>query len=199
MEHVRIDEGIDRPQYPQAPMARALEGQSWTIPTKLDPDQILLDYLIAGKTSGIALQYGLRRGALTRWLQSVRPREWKEIQIIRALCTKEDGEEAIYDAATALQLARARELVRSAQWNLERLDPANYAPKQEVTVKDERDLGDRLRRARERVIEGEVVKSVALPQTAQLIESVGGAGQQAEPIETIISIGQSETGADSGS
>ena len=133
MEHQRIDEGVDRPAHAQPAITRALEGDSWTIPDGLDPDAVLLEYLTAGKTSGIAQRYGIRRGALTRWLQGQRPEQWKQIQIIRALCTKEDGQEEIYDAGTALQLARARELVRAAQWDLERLDSANYGQKQEIT------------------------------------------------------------------
>lgn len=136
MEHTRVDEGVKRGkrQYHHPKAKRAPEGSSWTIPVGLDADQVLMQYLAAQSTSGIAAQLGIRRSVLTRWLCEVRPKEWKEIQVIRALCTKEDGQEQIYDSTTALSLARARELLRSAQWDLERLDSANYGPKQEHIV-----------------------------------------------------------------
>ena len=132
--HVRADDGVKKPKHEQKPVKRPKEGQSWTIPKDLNPDEVLSLYLTEQKTSGIALRYGIRRGALARWLCQVRPKEWKEIQVIRALCTKEDGQEEIYDATTGLRLARARALVDSAQWDLERLDSANYGQKQEVNV-----------------------------------------------------------------
>ena len=133
MEHQRIDEGVKRgARHNQPPANRPTEGLSRTIPDDLNPDHVLAEFLVAGKTSGIALKYGLRRAAVTRWMQKIRPIEWKEVQKIRALCTKEDGTEQIYDARSALQLSRARELLRAGQWDLERLDPSNYGVKQEV-------------------------------------------------------------------
>lgn len=136
--HIRIDEGIKRgpkdAKHPQLPAKRPIEGDGWTIPEDLNPDTVLAEYLIAGKTSGIAIKYGLRRAALTRWLQKVRSKEWKEVQVVRALCTKEDGTEQLYDAVSALQLSRGRELLKASQFDLERLDPANWAQKQEITT-----------------------------------------------------------------
>jgi hypothetical protein len=58
------------------------------------------------------------------------------------------------EAPDALSLARARELLRSAQYDLTALDP-DYQPKQHVTVDINVDLGDRLLRAEQRVIEGD--------------------------------------------
>ena len=133
-ENTRIDKGVKRPRYPQPRPAKLAEGQSPEIPVTLDADEVLKEYLTEGKTSGIAARYGIRRSALTRWLRHTRPEQWKEIQVIRALCTKEDGEQGLYDAETALNLARARELIRSAQWDLERLDSSNYGQKIEQTV-----------------------------------------------------------------
>ena len=132
--HIRADDGVKKPKHEQKPVKRPKEGQSWTIPKDLNPDEVLSLYLTAQKTSGIALRYGIRRGALARWLCQVRPKEWKEIQVIRALCTKEDGQEEIYDSTTGLRLARARALVDSAQWDLERLDSQTWGQKQELTV-----------------------------------------------------------------
>ena len=125
-ENTRIDKGVKRPRYPQPKPRPLAEGQSPEIPVTLDADEVLKEYLTEGKTSGIAARYGIRRSALTRWLRHTKPEQWKEIQVIRALCTKEDGEQGLYDAETALNLARARELIRSAQWDLERLDSATF-------------------------------------------------------------------------
>lgn len=162
MEHQRIDEGVSRPTHEQPPIDRRLEGESWTIPDGLDPDVVLMEYLTDGATSGIARRYGIRRGALTRWLQTQRAKEWREIQVIRALCTKEDGTELIYDSRTALQLARARELVRCAQWDLERLDAPNYGPKQEITHNLQPILTINLTApAQDRVSEAQVINGAA--------------------------------------
>ena len=147
--HIRIDDGVKRDVHPQPPALRPKEGLSWTIPDNLDPDHILNEYLTNQATSPIAVKYGIRRAALTRWLQQQRPQQWREVQAIRALCTKEDGTEMIYDARTALQLARARELVKAAQFDLQALDE-DYRPKQDIRVEQVGDLGDRLRRALER-------------------------------------------------
>ena len=132
--HIRADDGVKREaRHPIQKLKRSKEGKQLTIPINLDPDQVILEYLSAGKTSGIAAKYGLRRSMLTRWLCQVRPEAWKEAQMIRALCTKEDGTEAIYDATSGLALARARALIDLSHWTLERLDAANWGPKQEVT------------------------------------------------------------------
>lgn len=134
-EHVRIDEGVARPQEPQPPIQRSQARATYQyIPLDLNPDEVLERYISSESTSKIAESYGVRRHALVRWLRVERPEQWKQIQIIRALCTKEDGENEIYDAQTALSLARARELVRAAQWDLEKLDE-DYKPQlPQVTV-----------------------------------------------------------------
>ena len=132
--HIRADDGVKRePKHPIGKLKRPKEGQSWTVPAEVNPDQVIMEYLTEGKTSGIAAKYGVRRSVLTRWLQEHRPKEWKEAQVIRALCMKEDGQEAIYDSTSGLALARARAVVDSSQWDLERLS-SDYAQKQEVNV-----------------------------------------------------------------
>ncbi len=133
--HIRSDDGVKRDaKHPVKKLKKPKEGQSWAVPANLDPDVVLQEYLTEGKTSGIAAKYGMRRSALARWLRQVRPEQWKEVQTIRALCTKEDGQEAIYDATSGLLLARARALVDAAQWDLERLDSKTFGQKQEVSV-----------------------------------------------------------------
>lgn len=61
-------------------------------------------------------------------------------------------------SADPLTLARAREAFRAWAWIAERRNAKIFGQKQEITHISA-DLGDRLRRARERVIEGQIVDS----------------------------------------
>ena len=137
--HIRIDEGIKRgPKVQRRPGPGKLRrspqtGQVQAIPPDLDPDEVLARYLTEQTTSQIAQSYGITRKSLVAWLRDVRPQGWKRVQLIRAHDRKEFGNEGLESAADALSLARARELVRSAQWELQSTDP-DYAPKQQVTV-----------------------------------------------------------------
>ena len=129
----RIDAGIKRGprKAPRLPTKR--QDRAGPIPEGLDPDVVLERYLTESTTSQIAQEYGTSRKTLVRWLVEQRPDQWKQIQVIRALCRKEDSDEGIEGACDALSLARARESLRSSQWDLERLDSRNYSQKQEVT------------------------------------------------------------------
>ena len=134
--HLRIDDGIKRgPRTHQKATRRSPKADlgSWVIPTDLNPHEVIQRFLSESTTSHIAAQYGLSRKALVRWLREKTPIEWKQAQVVRALCRKDDGEEGIDAAHDALSLARAREQLRAAQWELERLDSSNYGPKQEIT------------------------------------------------------------------
>ena len=136
--HVRIDEGVKRGPRNQrisTPRKRAPNGQILkAIPEGLDPYEVLDRYLRADTTSSIAAEYGCSRKTLVAWLREKAPEAWKHVQIIRALEKKEVGDEMIEGSEDALSLARARELLKSGQWDLERLDSNNYGQKQEVTV-----------------------------------------------------------------
>jgi transposase-like protein len=59
--------------------------------------------------------------------------EWKDLQTSRALARLERENINLQTAQDPLSLARARELVRSAQWELERLLNRIFGQKQEVT------------------------------------------------------------------
>jgi hypothetical protein len=61
------------------------------------------------------------------------------------------------DARAQVALACAREQLRSSQWELERLFADFYGQRTHVTVEQVGDLADKLRRARERVIEHDPV------------------------------------------
>jgi hypothetical protein len=87
----------------------------------VDPKSVLERYLAEESTHQIAKSLGVTRSGLNYWLLKVAEDEWKSAQVVKALKRKEDAEEAIETAADALTLARARELLRAAQWDLERV------------------------------------------------------------------------------
>ena len=131
--HRRIDEGVKRgARHQHKPPAKRKDTATGIIPADLNHDTVLEQYLTESTTSQIAAGYGVSRKTLVRWLVAERPEQWKKVQIIRALCRKEDADEGIEVACDALSLARAREQLRSGQWDLERLDSANYGQNQYV-------------------------------------------------------------------
>lgn len=135
--HVRIDEGVKRGPRKRTsvalrrdPETNRVEG----IPEGLDAEAILEQYLSEKTTSHIAKELGVRRKTLVAWLRATNPKRWKEVQVIRALVRKEDADEDLEERCRdALSLARTREKLRSAQFDLERLDSATWGAKQEVT------------------------------------------------------------------
>jgi predicted DNA-binding protein YlxM (UPF0122 family) len=86
-----------------------------------DPKTILQRYLSDESTKDIAATYGVTRQALGQFLLKHAESEWKECQVARAIARKEKAEDEIEGATDALSLARARELLRAAQWDLERV------------------------------------------------------------------------------
>lgn len=124
-----------------------------------DPKQILSRYLTDETTHNIAASYGVTRQALGAYLLKHAEEDWREAQIARAIGRKEKAEDELDTADDPLKLAKARELLKSAQWDLERVCRRIYGQEQNINININTDLGDRLRRARERVID-------ITPQTA---------------------------------
>jgi hypothetical protein len=85
-----------------------------------DPMVILQRYLSDESTESIAASYGVTRQGLGQYLLRTVEEEWKEAQVARAIARKEKAEDSIELATDPLQLARARELLKAAQWDLER-------------------------------------------------------------------------------
>lgn len=165
--HVRIDEGIKRgPKKQRIALKRPTKPVELSpiIPATLDPKEVLQRYLDEPRTSQIAESYGVTRRNLVRWLKEVAPEEWKKVQIIRAVTFHEDGNEGLETAEDALALARAREMVKSGQWTLERLDSANYGPKQEIAHSGTVTFSHALQQIAERR------QSVSNTPTSQVIE-----------------------------
>src|SRR3990167_5343168 len=169
--HQRIDKGVERgPRNKHRPPAKKGETGHPSIPEGLDPQAVLDRYLTESTTSQIAQEFGISRKTLIRWIRDVAPDQWKKVQVVRALCRKDDGDEGIEAACDALSLARAREQLKSGQWDLERLDSSNYGPKQELTVQIDHRITVKDALADSALELFKSVRGVALAQPAQLID-----------------------------
>lgn len=129
-------------------VANGLAGQ--------DPKHILRRYLSDESTLTIASDYGVTRQALGQFLLKHAEEDWKECQVARAVARKEKAEDDIEAATDPLQLAKARESLKAAQWDLERVCRRIYGQEVQINM-TVLDLGERLRRARERVLDIESV------------------------------------------
>ena len=105
-----------------------------------DPKLILQRYLSDETTEQIAGSYGVTRQALGQYLLKTAEAEWKDAQVARAIARKEKAEDDLEDATKTpdmLSLSRARERLRAAQWDLERVCRRIYgqdAPPQGVNA-----------------------------------------------------------------
>lgn len=97
-----------------------LQGQ--LAPLKTADPKAVLDRYLAGETSPeIAKSLGVTKQALSHWLIQNAESEWKSAQLIKALERKDNAEALMDSASNPLDLARAREQLRGAQWDLERV------------------------------------------------------------------------------
>lgn len=69
----------------------------------------------------IAAELGIEHTTLYRHLVKHHEQDWISAKKSRALAEIEEGEEQLRSASDALALTRARERIRAAQWQLERL------------------------------------------------------------------------------
>ena len=108
----------------------------------VDPKEVLERYL-AGETSpAIAQSLGVTKQALSHWLIQNAEGEWKSAQLVKALTRKDEAEALMDTASNPLDLARAREQLRGAQWDLERVcrriygqdAPANAAQAVQINI-----------------------------------------------------------------
>ena len=97
----------------------------------LDPKEVLNRYLAEETTDEIAKAYGVTRAALSYFMLKHAESEWRDAQLTKALQRKERAEDLMDKADNALDLTRAREQLRSAQWELERVCRRIYG--QDVT------------------------------------------------------------------
>lgn len=83
-------------------------------------DHVLTRFLDDERLKDIAEDLGTSRSALNRAILKHRPDEWQDIQVARAMSALERAKDEL-EMAEPAQVPRARELLKSAQWELERL------------------------------------------------------------------------------
>lgn len=88
----------------------------------------------------------------------------------------EKRERELEVADSNVTVTRADRLLGHARWLAERSDPARWGQVNKLQVENVGDLGDRLRRARERVIDAEVVDNPAI--APQQVDDNGENGSQ---------------------
>jgi predicted transcriptional regulator len=99
-----------------------------------DPKTILARYLSDESTKDIAKCYGVTRQALGQYLLKHAEGEWKEAQVARAIARKEQAEDDMESIGLRIEgadkderdrltltLSLARERLKAAQWDLERV------------------------------------------------------------------------------
>jgi hypothetical protein len=150
-------------------------------------NQVMSRYLMGEQVADMAIEYETSDVTIYALLLREHEEQWKEIQTARALAKYErlkdevmEAKEAMGVAADALSLARERDrakaceiLLRSAQWELERLLRRLYGQDQNININVSLDLGERLRRARERVIDVSTPQKEALSASFQAVDENG--------------------------
>lgn len=180
MNHVRIDEGVKRGPRKKVPTVHKRDPETGralaVLPEDLLPAEVIDRYLSDERTADIAAAYGVKRSRLNQWLLEHAEEPWRKAQVARAVTAMEQAKDDLGTADDPLTLARAREQLRSAQWELERLFSRLYGQKQEITHNVADDLADRLMRARDRLNQPNaavlppVSTQTALIEDAQVID-----------------------------
>lgn len=83
--------------------------------------EVLVRYINGEQVAEMAPEYGVSDVTIYALLLREHEEAWKEVQRARALARLEKAQSRMETAPDALSLARAREQVKSAQWELERL------------------------------------------------------------------------------
>ena len=141
-----------------------------------NPHAILARYIGGEKIREIAKEYGVSRVAMYSFLMRNVHAEWIEAQRGRAIANKEMYEEDLEESTNPIEIAKARELLRAAQWDLERVDRKTYGRDEQTININVTDLGDRLRRSRERILESNVTNTQLLEQKTSNAPSSDYAG-----------------------
>ena len=139
LNHSRIDAGQPKPKYPSTPSYSCVKRPLKAIPADRRAEiaqDVLARYLHGELVSEMALEYETSDTTIYALLLRDHEDQWKDIQIARAMARLERSQTGMDLAANPLELARAREQIKAAQWELERLLSRIYGVKQEITVKD---------------------------------------------------------------
>ena len=172
-KYERMDKGIKRGKKNVAQVNARENGRFLPVHSPETRATAIADALVSlerGETTQqIAARYSIPASTLRSWLiGDPRADEARRLMLASEISSTIEQIEA---AADPLSLARARELNRSWCWIAERRLPAHYGQHSHVTIENVTDLGERLRRARERTIEGEAHTIDTVP--AQAIEDKG--------------------------
>jgi hypothetical protein len=103
----------------------------------------------------IAAEYGVTKQALHAPLRD--DPDYRDAIVEQAESLIEDAKIETWAAREALDIARAREMAKFAFRYGEAVNPDKWAAQSKVSVTHTIDLGERLRRAKERTIDGERV------------------------------------------
>lgn len=114
----------------------------------VDPKDILDRYLGEENSVEIAKSLGVTKAALSYFMLKYAEDQWKDAQLVKALIRKEAAETKLETADNQLELTRAREMLKSAQWDLERVCRRIYGQDQPATSQAVQ-INISLRRARE--------------------------------------------------
>ena len=134
--HQRIDKGIERSKYQVPKLAESIKRPLKSLPAERRAEiaqEVLSRYIQGEQIAEMAPEYETSDVTIYALLLKDHQSEWVDIQTARALARYERHQQELVTAPDPLSLARARELVRSAQWELERLLNRLYGAKQEVT------------------------------------------------------------------
>jgi len=104
---------------------------------KVSAEELLARYEAGGHIPDIATELGVSFQAVYAHIFKHDPEGWKEQQAARAIAELEQWEQRIVSAPDTLELTRAREGLRAAQWKLERVLRRIYgqdSPPASVTI-----------------------------------------------------------------
>lgn len=98
---------------------------------RISAAEILARYERGERIDAIAAELGCTNKAVYRHLVLNAPEEWQAYQAAHVLDEHQAWNERVYSAPDALELARAREGLKAAQWQLERLCKRLYGTQPE--------------------------------------------------------------------
>lgn len=160
LHYQRIDKGLKRKIRSEArKQPISAKGQFLPVVSAERRTEIVLsvpEAIRSGKTTReIAEEQGIAFSTLKSWLLSDKATEDARGEFLSSeLALRTEEFDIAKEHRDPLALAYAREGFKAWSWIAERREARLYGQKQEITHISA-DLGDRLRRARERVIEGE--------------------------------------------
>lgn len=132
----------------------------------MQDDISLLDRIESGEfPAAIARQYGVTKQAIYKRFRG--RQDYQQARELGAEARVDEAVDAIREAVEPVSLARAREHFKAVAWQAEREFPHRWGQRTHVTVEHTGDLGERLRRSKERTIEHEAsypqAETVLLP------------------------------------